>query len=301
MQFIPKKGTPRKNEIVFISPTGEEISNRKQLEQYLKSHPGNPAVSEFDWGTGETPRRSARISEKAKATPPAEGEPPKKRSRRSSGSKKDAKQKEAATEEKEGEKEVSMQDPEVTEKTNADTEKDVSKEAAQVENGVKTVVFEAEQVKDLDVNMEVAGPVEVTDGKDEKILIDIGDSKVDAAEETQGKEEPKMQEVAEQVAADEPPNKASGTEVTQNEEKLETTATLELNKVADTDKPNGLGIAPEEEIKDKGEVVPENDGKCKFQVENGKKLEGDVMENGKVNQMQQADTPQHPAPSSVSC
>nr|XP_012573083.1 methyl-CpG-binding domain-containing protein 11 isoform X2 [Cicer arietinum] len=92
--FFPKKvGTPRKSEIVFVAPTGEEISSKKQLEQYLKVHPGNPNISEFDWGTGETPRRSARISEKVKSTPPpAETEPPKKRSRKSSGSKKDGKE-----------------------------------------------------------------------------------------------------------------------------------------------------------------------------------------------------------------
>ncbi|KAF2323237.1 hypothetical protein GH714_034267 [Hevea brasiliensis] len=61
-EYLPKRvGTPRKSEIIFIAPTGEEISTRKQLEHYLKSHPGNPAISEFDWGTGETPRRSARI------------------------------------------------------------------------------------------------------------------------------------------------------------------------------------------------------------------------------------------------
>ncbi|KAF7843256.1 methyl-CpG-binding domain-containing protein 11-like [Senna tora] len=83
--FFPKKvGTPRKSEIIFIAPTGEQISTRKQLEQYLKAHPGNPAVSEFDWGTGETPRRSSRISEKAKSMPLAESEPPKKRARKSS-------------------------------------------------------------------------------------------------------------------------------------------------------------------------------------------------------------------------
>ncbi|XP_054781432.1 methyl-CpG-binding domain-containing protein 11-like [Prosopis cineraria] len=97
--FFPKKlGTPRKSEIVFIAPTGEEISGRKQLEQYLKAHPGNPAVSEFDWGTGETPRRSARISERAKSTPPADAEPQKKRARKSSGSKKDPKETEPASE-----------------------------------------------------------------------------------------------------------------------------------------------------------------------------------------------------------
>ncbi|XP_020227075.1 methyl-CpG-binding domain-containing protein 11 [Cajanus cajan] len=99
--FFPKKvGTPRKSEIVFIAPTGEEITSKKQLEQYLKAHPGNPSISEFDWGTGETPRRSARISEKVKSTPPSETEPPKKRPRKSSsGSKKDNKETEPAAEE----------------------------------------------------------------------------------------------------------------------------------------------------------------------------------------------------------
>ncbi|TYI17692.1 hypothetical protein ES332_A07G043300v1 [Gossypium tomentosum] len=67
--FIPKKGvSPTKHEIIFIAPTGEDISNKKQLEKYLKAHPGGPAVSEFYLGTGETPRRSARISEKAAAS-----------------------------------------------------------------------------------------------------------------------------------------------------------------------------------------------------------------------------------------
>eukprot|EP00258_Populus_trichocarpa_P037231 XP_024453250.1 methyl-CpG-binding domain-containing protein 11 [Populus trichocarpa] len=60
-------------------------------------------------GTGETPRRSARISEKAKATPP-EKEHPKKRGRKSSGSKKD--ETGTITEENEGENEVQMQDEE---------------------------------------------------------------------------------------------------------------------------------------------------------------------------------------------
>ncbi|XP_020225850.1 methyl-CpG-binding domain-containing protein 11 [Cajanus cajan] len=101
-KFFPKKsGTPKKNEIVFTAPTGEEISSRKQLEQYLKAHPGGPAASEFDWGTGETPRRSARISEKAKAAPPQENEPPKKRGKKSPASKRDASQEEQKEETKE--------------------------------------------------------------------------------------------------------------------------------------------------------------------------------------------------------
>ncbi|XP_043697635.1 methyl-CpG-binding domain-containing protein 11-like isoform X2 [Telopea speciosissima] len=91
--FTPKKGgTPRRNEIVFISPTGEEIKNRRQLEQFLKSNPEGPSLSEFDWGTGDTPRRSARISEKTKMTETPETEPPKKRERKSS-SKKEAEEK----------------------------------------------------------------------------------------------------------------------------------------------------------------------------------------------------------------
>ncbi|KAI3827367.1 hypothetical protein L1987_01440 [Smallanthus sonchifolius] len=98
--FLPKEaGTPKKNEIVFTAPTGEEIINRKQLEQYLKAHPGGPKVSEFDWGSGETPRRSSRISEKVKSTPPpSETEPVKKRGRKSSSSKKGKKEKEDAPE-----------------------------------------------------------------------------------------------------------------------------------------------------------------------------------------------------------
>lgn len=109
-KFFPKKtGTPKKNEIVFTAPTGEEISNKRQLEKYLKANPGGPAISEFDWGTGETPRRSARISEKAKAIPPPESEPPKKRGKKSSASK------EAASEEEKQEtKDVEMQEADET-------------------------------------------------------------------------------------------------------------------------------------------------------------------------------------------
>ncbi|KAK4369977.1 hypothetical protein RND71_009452 [Anisodus tanguticus] len=103
--FLPKTGgTPKINEIVFTAPTGEEITTRKQLQQYLKSHPGGPAITEFDSGTGETPRRSSRISGKAKA---AESEPPAKRSRKSSASKKDVKDIEE-TEAAKDEKDVDM-------------------------------------------------------------------------------------------------------------------------------------------------------------------------------------------------
>ncbi|XP_068634423.1 methyl-CpG-binding domain-containing protein 11-like [Aristolochia californica] len=84
-KFIPRKvGTPKRNEIVFTSPTGEEIKSKRQLYQYLRSHPGGPSSSDFDWGTGDSPRRSPRISEKLKTFETPEPEPSKKRQRKSS-------------------------------------------------------------------------------------------------------------------------------------------------------------------------------------------------------------------------
>lgn len=115
-KFMPKQGGARKkNEIIFTAPTGEEISNKKQLEQYLKSHPGGPGILEFNWGTVETPRRSARITEKAKASPSPESNPPEKRSRKSSIAEKDGKEKEVAPEDNLV-KEVQMEEAEKTEK-----------------------------------------------------------------------------------------------------------------------------------------------------------------------------------------
>ncbi|PPR98036.1 hypothetical protein GOBAR_AA22631 [Gossypium barbadense] len=152
--FFPKKvGSPRKTEIMFIAPTGEEISSRKQLEQYLKSHPGNPPITEFDWGTGETPRRSARISEKAKATPTPEKEPPKKRGRKSLSAKRENKETEAVPEKSEGEKENEKEDAPTTEKETAEAEreKDTSIET-QVQDGGKTEV--ADQTGHADTKME---------------------------------------------------------------------------------------------------------------------------------------------------
>ncbi|CAN6282092.1 unnamed protein product [Urochloa humidicola] len=73
-----------KFEVIFVSPTGEEIKSKRQLTQYLKAHPGGPASSEFDWGTSDTPRRSARLSEKVKATESPESEKTPKRGRSSS-------------------------------------------------------------------------------------------------------------------------------------------------------------------------------------------------------------------------
>ncbi|KAL6563180.1 hypothetical protein OROHE_005767 [Orobanche hederae] len=157
--YLPKKGgTPKKNEILFIAPTGDEIGNRRQLEQYLKAHPGNPSISEFDWGTGETPRRSARISEKVKATTPyKESEPPKKRARKSSATKKDEEtDKEERTEVVEG---TEMKDDGSDEKKDGEEKTKVPSEG----------IFEANGVGESEDNEKLsAGIVEKTEGKSEE-------------------------------------------------------------------------------------------------------------------------------------
>ncbi|CAI9774535.1 unnamed protein product [Fraxinus pennsylvanica] len=125
-KFTPKKGgTPRRNDIVFTAPTGEEIKNKRQLDQYLKSHPGGPSAAEFDWGTGDTPRRSSRLSDKSKMQELPEIETAKKKQKKLS-EKKEAKEKEdadgvegnddkdAAAEETKGGPEVSVADAENT-------------------------------------------------------------------------------------------------------------------------------------------------------------------------------------------
>ncbi|KAF8389124.1 hypothetical protein HHK36_025810 [Tetracentron sinense] len=187
LQFMPKKGgTPKKNEIIFIAPTGEEITSRRQLEQHLKSHPGGPAISEFDWGTGETPRRSTRISEKAKATPPPESEPPKKRRRKSSGSKKDNRDTEAAPEETEGKTEVHMQDAGVTETDNAESEKEkaVAKENQGGSEG-KTQE-DADQTKKTNTKMEETTPEEAKVRNNVEIQSDTKETKKDKEDKEAG-------------------------------------------------------------------------------------------------------------------
>jgi hypothetical protein len=143
--FTKKKGTPRKPEIVFIAPTGEEIGSKRQLRKYLNQHSGNPDISEFDWGTGETPRRSTRIRETAKTTPPpAQAEPSKKRSRKSSGSKKD--DKEAETESPSDEaKEKGNSSAEVLKADPSDADAEEIKQS-NVEG--ETVIAEKPQVED---------------------------------------------------------------------------------------------------------------------------------------------------------
>ncbi|GAA0156264.1 chromatin/chromatin-binding, or -regulatory protein [Lithospermum erythrorhizon] len=158
---------PKKTEIVFTAPTGEDITTKKQLEQYLKSHPGGPPVSEFDWGAGESPRRSPRINVKSKAAPAQEVETPRKKGRKSSASKKEKNEDEAS--EKTQVKDVQMHDAEKSEQDcekegldekspNAmETEKDVASEKKGAKEGNTAVAdSKGEAVATKEINTQNA-------------------------------------------------------------------------------------------------------------------------------------------------
>ncbi|KHG26268.1 Methyl-CpG-binding domain-containing 10 -like protein [Gossypium arboreum] len=270
-KFFPKKvGAPRKTEVMFIAPTGEEINNRKQLEQYLKSHSGNPPIREFDWGTGETPRRSARISGKAKATPTPEKEPLKKRGRKSSSAKKEDEEAEAVPEKPEGEKESEKEDTQATEKETTEGEKgkDTSIDN-QVENGSETL--EADQTANTDAKIE--------DVKQEEAVVE------------ENKDAVGVEETSTQMEVQEKPVAASCIDAPI--EKPET-MTSEANGDVEKENPNQTIPVPEGEVKEKS--IQEAAGKCNVEVE-----DVEVNENGKLEPSVQTDAPQQPGPASVSC
>ena len=47
---VKKGGTPKKKDVIFVAPDGEEIKTKRQLEKYLKAHPGTVSASDFEWG-----------------------------------------------------------------------------------------------------------------------------------------------------------------------------------------------------------------------------------------------------------
>ncbi|XVE71464.1 hypothetical protein DITRI_Ditri10aG0152800 [Diplodiscus trichospermus] len=209
-KFMPKKGgTPKKNEIIFIAPTGEEINNKRQLELYLKANPGGPAVLEFDWGTGETPRRSARISEKVKAMPAPESEPPKKRGRKPSASKKDNKDSVTAPEGTES-KDVQMEEAEKSEKENVEGEAKVAAKENENENKDKT--------QDADSKTESAS-LEVKHGEDANISTNVEEGKENA--ETVSEKLKSPQDGAETDASGVPHKEKEGLEDATSQGKLE--------------------------------------------------------------------------------
>ncbi|CAN8293300.1 unnamed protein product [Cochlearia groenlandica] len=182
--FYPKRaGTPRKTEIVFMAPTGEEISSRKQLEQYLKSHPGNPSVSEFEWTTGETPRRSSRISQKVKATTATPEKEPLMKKRRSSLTKKDNREaaaKENVEADKDGKTENAETEKEgVMESAEAEKENKVS-EKTDVEKEGNTEIAEKEKENKVGENTEVEKEKKEAVKEDEKTEAEMKEGEAEA-------------------------------------------------------------------------------------------------------------------------
>ncbi|CAJ1951285.1 unnamed protein product [Sphenostylis stenocarpa] len=285
--FFPKKvGTPRKSEIVFIAPTGEEITSKKQLEQYLKAHPGNPPISEFDWGTGETPRRSARISEKVKLTSPAETEPPRKRSRKSSGSsKRDNKENEPADEE-------SKPDPDGTDnnnKTKADTE-EINNSTVEVQNataekpegGEEALLVESrEKFAGEALNAEVTEKPqqeEITEKPQEEEVTEKPQEQevAEKSQEQEGAAKPQEQEVAENPQEEEAPiasGKENGT-VDDSKQDIADTVIPETNGGAEK-----VNLNPDVEENNNAKEIPLSDGKDNIQAE---EQVNKMVDNGQV-------------------
>ncbi|GLT26213.1 hypothetical protein SLA2020_012950 [Shorea laevis] len=262
-QFLPKKaGTPKKSEIVFTAPTGEEITNRKQLDQYLKAHPGGPTATEFDWGTGETPRRSARISEKAKAMLPPESEPtPKKKRSRKSSASKDNKETEIVPEKTEETKDVNMDEAVKTNKDNTELEagKDAVKENEDViedkaQNAdTKTDAIRPEEMKVGDVNK----PNDVEENK----------KSADAeSEKPKGLEGATVEEKAEQSEVEVPKEPLSG----ERKHGLEG---------GEKEKQNKSAPEPEGEIKENETTAGNKDGQKTSGLNETRKVD-EVTENG---------------------
>ncbi|KAJ0247969.1 Methyl-CpG-binding domain-containing protein 10 [Hirschfeldia incana] len=336
--FYPKRaGTPRKTEIVFVAPTGEEISSRKQLEQYLKAHPGNPVISEFDWTTGESPRRSSRISQKVKATTPTPEREPHMKKRRSSLIKKDLKEA-AEKENKEGEKteaEKKEGGAEVAEaeKENKEAEKKeggavtdkkeepMEVDTSEVEKKTEADNKEGEAVTDKKENMEVdTSEVEkkteeenkegeaVTDKKEH---MEVDTSEVEKKTESGGiaEEPPKVEEPKEVVADGEkkPAEKETENKAEANGEKNEPNLVdAEANKGDETKEAEEKKTDAAEPNLDaevnKGNGTEEVDEKKAEEAvaeekSNDVKGEDATRSGGEANQVQQ----QQGAAASVSC
>ncbi|KAI3950913.1 hypothetical protein MKW92_042310 [Papaver armeniacum] len=333
VQFIVKKrgGTPKKNEIVFTAPTGEEFHTRKQLEQFLKSHPGSPALSEFDWGTGETPRRSVRISQKVKAISPPEIETPTRKRSKKSSSKKDNKEAEAIHKDSEGEKDTIMQDKEVTEEGKAETDKEKAAEGIESENNIEPEVQKEMKIQEIaeeimkddtgtvpPVTEDVEGEKNVEVPKAEeiqgvKVDVEVAPAEVPGAKDVEAKpaEVPKEKEVDVPIVAkgggDKDVEVQKDTDVHMDDKKDKEAAIVE-------ETPGNKEIGKEEAGRPNANKEGENheelkkeDGAVSSGVETekingtGAQSVGDVKEKqaSHGNQMGRVDPP--PAPSAVSC
>ncbi|XP_022866576.1 methyl-CpG-binding domain-containing protein 11-like [Olea europaea var. sylvestris] len=297
--YMPTKGTPRKNEISFIAPTGEEIINRKQLEKYLKSHPGNPEISLFDWSTGETPRRSSRISEKAKATPPSkESEWPNKRRRKASGSKKD-KEINTGNEESEWKKEAKTQDEEVGENKEQEKQTDnlmdsePNREDEKQEDPL-TELDEKGTKENPGTDVELHG-----DNQGKSVNVEICGNDKDETTDKSNRVEV-ISKVEELLSGVEEKPYSGSAELGVDEEKQFKECSVPMEAAVDGAKNEILsGAAPTSAAQTNGfqDII----GKTNLQVEDQEKImNGDNMENGKMNLMGATFTSDQPSPAATS-
>lgn len=180
--------------IVFVGPNDEEIRTRKQLEKYLKAHPGNPDISEFDWTNGEPPRRSPRISQKAKAmtTPTPDDEVLPQKKRRSSLAMTDTGVAAAAENDQEAEA-VAKENVEAEGEgeKQAEIEEAENKKEGESGGGTAEETPKVEDLKETEMNEPlgvVAGEEadeKKTDGEPPKLDADVEANKVDGTQEAE--------------------------------------------------------------------------------------------------------------------
>ncbi|RID51905.1 hypothetical protein BRARA_H02540 [Brassica rapa] len=269
--FYPKRaGTPRKTEIVFMAPTGEEISSRKQLEQYLKAHPGNPVISEFDWTTGETPRRSSRISQKVKATTPTPEREPHMKKRRSSLTKKDLKEAAEKENKKEGEKEGGAEVAEA-EKENKEGEKTEAEGEVVTEKKEPMEVDTSEGEKKIEEENKEGEAV-----TDKKEPMEVDTSEVEKKSEEENKE-------GEAVTDKKEPMEVDASEV---EKKTESGGIVEEPSKVVTD---GENKPAEKETENKGSIAAEANGE-----KNEPNLDAEVNKGNETKEAEEKKTDGEP-------
>ncbi|CAI9113984.1 OLC1v1037444C1 [Oldenlandia corymbosa var. corymbosa] len=305
--FMPKKaGTPKKSEVVFVAPTGEEITTRKQLDQYLKSHPGGPAISEFDWSTGETPRRSARISEKAKATPPStDKEKPKKRARKSL-EKKDSKELESANGEPEDKKDKEMLDAEANPKN--DVEMRAADENQKKDDGG------GEHGDNIETPQDKGNGTEARNDPEPKVNVN-GLQEVGAADagmqKTENEGSATVAEVvdlpSEKVIAEIPITDGKNEQKPDSEEpekpdseagKVVSADAAEKNQAGNNAVAANIGV---EQQKTAGTVLSEGEKNAVTMADERENHMKGVMENGKVDQAVPREAPRGPSPAPIAC
>ncbi|OIT02284.1 PREDICTED: methyl-CpG-binding domain-containing protein 11-like [Nicotiana attenuata] len=298
---MPKKGGKvKKNEVVFVAPTGEEIRNRKQLVQYLKTHDGNPGVSEFDWSI--------------KAMPPTAGvEPTKKRRRTSSATEKDKemdvsdkKEMESAREEKDNVVEDEMEDKEKDEMGPKKEDREYKKE---------------EEMPDRDASekkIEATNDTEVDNGRDK--LAGNGSEEIiaiDAKVHNNSMDKDNFEGLVADAALGGTNAAEAGPEVEEKRgsgEKLETQID-EDSSAGDVNRDIPDKVTPErsvtgnetDNIQEPGLVGKANDSYANFgeyrslEQEKEKNRTSLMMDNGEINQPGPAHTAQHKPAASISC